>query len=263
LIAATITPPAGLTVLVLAGQREGAPDAMAARAGVSLKALIPVGGIPMLRRVIEALRSRPEIGRIIVSAERDDLFAGWPEQKNILTRRSEGSPSRSAAAILAEFGTPLLITTADHALLTGEMLGYFLEQAPALDVVAGVARADVIRAAYPETIRTWIKLRDGDFTGCNLFLLQSPRAAGVVDFWRRLEQQRKSPLSMARMIGPLTLLRYVLRLLSMQDALALLGQRTGARLAVVSLPFAEAAIDIDKTADLELATLALIRRRVA
>jgi CTP:molybdopterin cytidylyltransferase MocA len=42
-----------------------------------------------------------------------------------------------------------------------------------------------------------------------------------------------------------------------------LSRRSGARLAVVALPFAEAAIDVDKPADLALAEAALARREAA
>ena len=44
------------------------------------------------------------------------------------------------------------------------------------------------------------------------------------------------------------------------DALAALGRRTGTRLAAVEMPFAEAAIDVDKPADLALAEAVLANR---
>ena len=48
----------GVTALVLAGQRRGT-DPMAAAAGLSHKALLPVAGVPMLLRVLAALRTYP------------------------------------------------------------------------------------------------------------------------------------------------------------------------------------------------------------
>ncbi|MFC7554928.1 hypothetical protein ACFQU7_25930 [Pseudoroseomonas wenyumeiae] len=51
----------GVTALVLAGSRAGAADPMAMAAGVSHKALLPVGGVPMLARVLEALRDSPAL----------------------------------------------------------------------------------------------------------------------------------------------------------------------------------------------------------
>jgi molybdopterin-guanine dinucleotide biosynthesis protein A len=245
----------GVTALVLAGQRGGVADPMAVQAGVSHKALIPILGVPMILRVIAALQAAPGIGRIIISSDLPDH--GFASHE-VLRRESGPSPSGSVAAVLQEFGAPLLVTTADHPLLTAEMIGYFLDHVPGgADAAAAVARSEVILAAYPATTRSWIRLRDGSFSGCNVFLLRTAKAAGVVAFWRHLEQQRKSPLAMARMIGPIALIGSAVRLLSMQRALQLVGRRAGAALAVVAMPFADAAVDVDNQADFELASLAL------
>ena len=257
-------PVEGLTALVLAGNRAGRTDPMAAAAGISHKALLPVDGTPMILHVIRALRACPAVGRIVVSTERPDMLAPFPEAGTILIRPAGASPSRSVAAGLQEFGAPLLVTTADNALLTGEILKSFLSQTPdEADAAAGVARSEVIRAAYPDTSRTWIRMREGNFSGCNLFLLRTPAARRAVAFWQRLEQQRKSPLAMARTIGLAALIRYALKILTMKAAIGLLDRRIGAKLAVVELPFADAAVDVDKPADLVLVNKAFAERRAA
>ena len=241
----------GVTALVLAGSRRGAADAVALAAGVSHKALLPVGGTPMLLRVLEALRASPGIGRIIVQIEDPaTTLAAYPE---IEARPAGASPARSVEAALAEFGAPLLVTTADHALLTPAMVQHVLASPPpGTDLAAGLARAETILAAYPQTRRTWLRFRDGRFSGCNLFWIGSPRAEAALRFWRRVEEQRKKPLHMVALLGPLVLARYALGLLSLEGALEALGRRTGCRLAAIDLPFAEAAIDVDKPSDLAL-----------
>ena len=256
-----------ITVLVLAGSRQGRPDPMAVAAGLSHKALLPAGGVPMLLRVLRALQACPAVGRIIVSAEQpDSLLDPFAEALPVLRRASAASPSRSVAAVLAEFGTPLLVTTADHALLSPAMLSHVIASAspyadvPGADVIAAVARSEVILAAYPDTRRTWLRFRDGSFSGCNLFLLRTARAARVVDFWQAVEQERKHPLVLARLVGPMALAGYALRLMTVQGGLRRLGRRIGARLAIVEMPFAEAAIDVDKPDDLALVETILSRR---
>jgi GTP:adenosylcobinamide-phosphate guanylyltransferase len=259
-----MTPGRGLTALILAGNRRDKIDPMAAAAGVSHKALLPVDGTPMILHVIRALQACPAVHRIIVSAERTDLLASFAEARTILIRPSAPSPSRSVAASLLEFGVPLLVTTADHPLLTPAILQSFFSQSPDhVDATAGVARSEVIRAAYPNTRRTWLRMRDGDFSGCNLFLLRTPDASRAVDFWQRLEQQRKSPIAMVRTIGLAALFRYAFKILTMQAAVRLLERRMGAKLAIVELPFADAAVDVDKPADLLLVDKTFAERRVA
>jgi hypothetical protein len=74
----------------------------------------------------------------------------------------------------------------------------------------------------------------------------------VVEFWRSLEHKRKRPLSMAWLVGPVALLAYMSRLVTLGIMVRLLGRRTGTVLGVVRMPFAEAAIDVDTPADLIL-----------
>ncbi|MFZ6764991.1 NTP transferase domain-containing protein [Pseudoroseomonas sp. WGS1072] len=252
-----------VTAIIMAGSRAGAADPMAVAGGVSHKALLPVGGVPMLSRVVRALQASPGIGRIVVMIEAPARsLAGYDAPPGLLLREAAGSPSRSVAAALAEFNTPLLVTTADHALLTPAMVAHFMAAVPAgTDVAAGLARAETVLAAWPGTRRTWLRFRDGRFSGCNLFWIGGPGAAAVVQFWQRVEQNRKAPLAMVALLGPLALLRFSLGRLRLDAALRLLGQRAGgARLAVVELPFAEAAVDVDKPDDLALAEAALAGR---
>ena len=139
------------------------------------------------------------------------------------------------------------------------MLEHLLRHAPPeADVIAGVATEAVVMTAFPDTKRTWLRFRDGRVSGCNLFLLQTGRADGVLRFWRRVEESRKRPARIARLIGLRALVLYATGFGTLPALLRVLGRRVGARLAVVPLPFADAAIDVDKPED-----LVLVRRIVA
>ncbi len=62
------------TALLLAGSRPGT-DPLAAAHGVDLKALIPVGGVPMVARPAAALLSSPDIAAVRVLAQQPDRIA--------------------------------------------------------------------------------------------------------------------------------------------------------------------------------------------
>ena len=251
---------AGLTALVLAGTRDGG-DPLAAAAGVSHKALIEVGGLTMIERVVGALAALPALGRIVIAIERPELLDGLSGlqapvcTKPIVVMAPARGPSATVAAALQHEGTPLLVTTADHALLQSAWIEQFLALCPAgADLVAALARRDAVEAAAPATRRTWLRFSDGDFSGCNLFLLAQPAAAGVITLWAELERDRKQPLRMMRRLGWATALRYRLGRLSRAGAAARLGALAGgATLALVSLSDGRAAIDVDKFDDLVLA----------
>lgn len=253
----------GLTAVVLAGsRREG--DPLAAAAGVSHKALIPVGEVPMLQRVVSTLAGVPRIERILVAIERPDIVAALPTQrKEVRAVPAAEGPSGSVAAVLAAEGTPLFVTTADHALLRPEWVEEFLDAATRAgdaDAVLGLARRESVMAAAPGTLRTWLKFSDDAYSGCNLFLLRTPAAAGIVQLWRQLEADRKRPLALLGRLGFTYVLRYRFGWLSLQSALARLGRLCGARLRPVILTDGEAAIDVDKPADLALVREIMSRR---
>jgi len=237
-----------LTALVLAGTRAGS-DPLATQAGVTHKALIDVGGRTMIERVVGALAALPAVGRIVVAIERPELLDGLPGlrpsacTKPLVTMAPDAGPSATVAAALAREGVPLLVTTADHALLQTRWVEEFLAACPAsADVAAALARRDRVQAAVPDTRRTWLRFADGDFSGCNLFLMARPASAGVVELWRELERHRKDPLRMMRRLGWRFALRYRLGRLTRAAAAQRLGELAGgARLAIVELSDGRAA----------------------
>jgi len=240
-------PPAAL---ILAGSRGGA-DPVAAYGGASHKALLRLGGRTLLDRVAGALRGAG-IGAITVCADHADVLSE-ADRLGMAALPPAAGPSASVAAALSAVGAPLLVTTADHALLQPEWVAQFLNDAPSdADVAVLLARRPLVEAAAPDTRRTWLRFRDGDWSGCNLFLLLTPAAAGAIDLWQEVERDRKRPWRIVRRLGPAMLIRYLTGRLTLADALAALGRRAGVRAAAVSSAFGLAAVDVDKPADLDL-----------
>lgn len=240
----------GFCALVLAGSRGG-PDPVADYAGVSHKALIPLGGETLLARVVSAL-AKAGATRIGVSADDPAVRAALPALGAEPLDPAAG-PSLSVRRAAETLGTPLLVTTADHALLQPEWVTRFLADVPKeADVAALLAGQAVVEAAAPGTRRTYLKFSDGAWSGCNLFYLANDRALAAVDLWRRVEAERKRPWRIASLLGPDILLRYATGRLSLTGAVERLGRLAGVTAAAVESPFGLAAVDVDKPADLDL-----------
>lgn len=257
-----------MNALILAGSR-GPADPMAQAAGVSHKALAPVGGVPMLLRVAEALRESGRFQRLYVCIEDASVIFKVPgleamhRNRLLETIAAADSPAASVAAALKriDLAQPLLVTTGDHPLLTPAILERFLDLAPKdCDLAVALAPADVVSAAYPGAIRTFYKLGGKRYSGCNLFLARSGKVAAIAAYWRKLEAFRKHPLKLIWNVGPLAFLKTVLGLMTTEDAFAHLSRKAGGVIKHVELPIAEAAIDVDKPADLELAERILATR---
>ena len=223
----------------------------------------------MLVRVVRALRGTPHFGPIHVSIDAPERLAAVPElaalleSAALLPHESADSPSRSVLQVLRERADqPFLVTTADHALLTPEILDFVVTAAARseADLLVGFVARSVVQARYPESPRTYFRFRGEAWTGANLFVFRTAQSRRAADFWVRAERHRKRPWRLVTAIGPGLLAGYWLGRLDLAAALQRASQRIGTRVEALSLPFAEAAIDVDREADLILAEAILAQR---
>ena len=234
--------------LILAGSREER-DPMAGLAGYRHKALIEIAGKPSLLRVIEAVREGGA-SEILVSCNHPDVVA-LAQQAGARVVATAASPSRSVMAAIAGREGPLLVTTADHALLRPEWVRDLIEGTRSdSDLALMMAHKDVIEAALPGSRRTYYRFADGGWSGCNLFYLRTERAHRLVEVWQAVEQERKKPWRVAGRLGWRNLLDYVLGRLTMAQAVERVGRRFGLAAQLVPARNGLAAVDIDKPEDL-------------
>ena len=264
--------------IVLAGRRPG-PDALAEGDGAPHRALLDIEGEPMLVRVTRRLLAWPSIERVLVNIDRVELieklpeFARWRAEGRVEILASTDSPSASVLASLDHFDLargPILVTTADHALLDDVMLETFFR---ASEIRAGErGRADLclalvprtsIVARFPDTRRTYLKFRDEAYSGANLFLFRTPEARAAAVFWQRVESLRKQPWRIARAFGLRNLARFVLRRWTLEQAFVQVSRVIGIGARAIPLPIAEAAVDVDKLDDLVLVRQILAARRAS
>jgi len=255
--------------LVLAGRRGG-QDPLSVSTGATHKALVPLGGVPMVLRVVRTLLATPSIAAVAVSIDDPGVLERLPELAELVRRgqvevhRSLESPSASVSDFFSRCpaGTTLLATTADHPLLTSEIVAYFLEQAARseADLVVGVVSESCFRAQFPDARRTRIRLRDDSYGGANLFALRGARATAVTQFWVRAEKHRKKPWRLVAMFGLGNLVRFVMARLDLDEAMRRASQRVGARIEAIRMPFAVCAVDVDGAEDVETALAILAAR---
>ncbi|MGE0422123.1 MAG: NTP transferase domain-containing protein [Reyranellaceae bacterium] len=226
---------------------------MAASEGVPHKALARAGGRPLIAAVIEALRGVTAIADILVATDERDVAHAAGGAAIVPTA---ASPARTVARVLRDRPL-LLVTTADHGLLSSAQVEAFCAGVPRrCDVAVGVVPRDAF--AGHRTRRTFYRLADEHYCGANLYAFGGAGGVAAATFWAGLEADRKHPLRLAARIGPAALLRYAARRLDLAAAFALLSRRAGASIAPVVLRDPDAAIDVDTPAD-----LALVRARLS
>lgn len=261
------------TALVLAADR-GAGDPVAARASVACKAFAPIGGVPMIMRVLDALEASGMIQATIICGPPESLLPGCPElQERIRTGRvlwlpNLDSPSRSADSGLSHIDpdTPVLLTTADHALLTPDIIRYFLQESVTSggEAAVGLVRHEDVMTAFPGGKRTVIRLKGGGYCGCNLFAFPKQRGRGLVTFWQQAEQLRKRPWRLVgKVLGYKAILMYLSGQLTLNYGLNAVSTKTGIHIQPVMLPYPQAGVDVDKVEDMLLVESVLSGRQDA
>ena len=243
-----------LHALVLAGSDPSQPGDVATGEGLTNKALIEVGGVPMVRRVVDALRSSPRVGTIAVAGLETAAAAaaGIPHEVTLLPNHTALVDNLLSALEFyrARLGPDarILLLDADTPLLTGEMITWFVDACQPLDrdVYYAVVARSTVEEHFPGSKRTYLRTREGHFCSADLFVLHLDAVFRNEERLRSLIANRKSVISQVRLLGWGWVLRLLLgqiHLNELRDA----GQRLlRVRGQVIELPFAEAAMDVDK-----------------
>jgi len=249
--------------IILAGERPGGSPISHAF-NVAASVMVPVAGKPALSRVMQAVEDSQMVGSGIICGPSADIVAGSRKLQHVLQSPEfewlapSSGPAASALSALESLGHfPALLTAGDHALLTGEIVDDFctkaLSSSPDYDLVIGFVPYALVKAKWPESKRTLLKFSNGKFCGSNLFAIMTPDGRKALDFWRQAEADRKHPWRIARRFGLMALLLYLLRRLSLEDALGGLSAAAGCRIGHVKVGFARAAVDVDSVEDQKLA----------
>ena len=235
----------GVTAIVLGGGNSD--DAVAARFGVAVKALAIIAGQPMAAHVLRALRGA-EVERIVYVGPVTPLLEGLIDT-HVAARGTMLENLQVGLAAIGDAGR-VLVATADIPLLTSEAVRDVLNRDSGAGLVYPVIDMLDSQAMFPTGKRTSAKLKEGRFTGGNLFLLE-PRL--VNDFLPRLEfvlDNRKNVLRLAGMFGLGTLFKLALGTLQIAELEASVSRILGVPAKALITKYAEIGFDVDKLEDI-------------
>ena len=252
------------TILILAAQREGRLDPLAAEAGVSHKCLVPIGGRPLLAHVLEAFAGLKGIDGVRISVEPGAEPALRPiaEASGLpvtFFASADTIPDSIYAAAAGAEG-PLVITTADNVLLTPAAVRQVAGRlADGDDTVIALARKEDVLSAHPEGQRRFYRFRDGEFSNCNLYGF-SRRGLELAETFREGGQFAKNPMRIARAFGFFNLIILRFGVLTLDQAMKRCSRRFGLRVSAVVLKDGAHAIDVDNRRTYDIASELLDRR---
>lgn len=253
-----------LTVLILAGQREGRVDPLASVTGVAFKAMAPVYGRPMILYALEAVSRRQDVGSIVISINAGSGVEDLPEVRTLIAAgRLKIAPARpnivdSVLSALDGAPFPVLITTADNVMLTPETVAEIDSSARAAgsDVAIALARRESVLAAHPTGQRKFYRFADGHYSNCNSYWIGARSALAVAELFRSGGQFVKHP---SRVVGALgiagifELVRFRFGLGTLDQGCRRLSKRFRLKITPVVVSDGAVAIDVDSERTLKVA----------
>ena len=252
------------TIVVLAAQRDGKLDPLAAEAGVSHKCLVPIGGRPLLAHVLDALSRVERVAevRIVVEAGAEARLKQVAVASGMMPGFVGAADNLADSVYAGAAGAtgPVVITTADNVLLTPAAVDQVIDKLMAGDdTVVALARKEDVLSAHPEGQRRFYRFRDGEFSNCNLYGL-SQKGLGLAETFRSGGQFAKNPMRIAQAVGFLNLILLRYGLLPLDRATRRLSRRFAVSGSTVVLADGAHAIDVDNARTYSIAAQLLQRR---
>lgn len=239
--------------LVLAGGETGA--AFGARCEERYEALIPIAGRPMVAWVVEALTHSKLVGKVWVvgpTAELEKIC--FPETVTVVPGGDSLLTSVQHGLSVIQPKGKILLATGDIPFLTAAAVQHFLTVCAPLsaDLYYPVIAKKTVDQAYPGNRRTYVRLKDGIFTGGNLLLIDPDIVPRCLEQARYIVANRKHPFKLCRFLGIFFLFRFLWGNLSLKAIAERVETILNIQGSVVCSPFPEIGMDVDKPADLEL-----------
>lgn len=236
--------------IVLAGGSPGKGESLR----VTTEALLPVGGRPMVTWVLRALRDSGCIERLVLVGPPELSVLAKEEGAEWVLAGSSAIESALNGYRALEGSQWILLATADLPLLTPEAVKDFLERCLKVeaDLYYPIVTRQSVEEKFKRARRTYVRLKEGTFTGGNLALIRSDALIPCALKGEKLVKLRKSPLGLARQIGLLFILKFILGRLTLAEAERSFSCLLGVQGAAIVTPYPEIGMDVDKVEDWEL-----------
>ncbi|MBM7855202.1 GTP:adenosylcobinamide-phosphate guanylyltransferase [Desulfohalotomaculum tongense] len=223
------------------------------------EALIPIGERTMVEYVVEALRQSKKIGQVVVVGPRELSALLSPRGVKVVAPKKTVMENIYYGFQHLPNAQRALVVTSDIPLITSETIDNFINLCGDCksDLYFPAVPKDAVEKKFPLVKRTYVKLREGTFTGGNVFMVNPAVVPKCLDIGQRFVEMRKSPLKLCGMLGVKFLIKFITNSLTLEEVEQKASAVLGIRGRVVICSFPELGVDIDKPSDLSLAMEAL------
>lgn len=258
-----------MDAIVTAGGIPQPQDPLYSYSHGNSKALIDVAGKPMIQWVLDALGDAKHVDNVIVMGLSPKSGVTCKKPLHFISNQG-----RMLANIVTGVNKSLelnakneyvLIVSSDIPTIRPEMVDWLVETCMQTDddLYYGVCKREVMEKRFPDSKRTYTRLKDVEVCGSDISVSHVSMATEHLDMWESLIGTRKSPLRQASMIGLDTFFQVFTRSITLEDLATKISKRIGIKGRAIIWPHAEPCMDVDKPHQLELlrADLAQTQRK--
>lgn len=247
-------------VVVLGG---GDPsDELAQAHGVAVRPLIELAGQPMAWHVLRSLRNSGRVRHLVyvgpvLPAMEEFIDVVVPPQGALLANLEAG-----LAALPSGEGR-VLVSTADVPMMRPEHVRRLMSRAderPLAGLLYPVVGEDICSKRFPTVRRTYVRVKDGTFTGGNLFFVRRQDLPAMLPRLQDAFDARKKPLKLGALIGIDVLFGLLTRSITVSRLEQAVSRLIGAPAFAILAEDAEIGTDVDKPSDLEIARAEVVLR---
>lgn len=223
------------------------------------KALLDIAGKPMVQWVLDALSGAKSIENVILMGLSAKSGVTCEKPLHFLSNQGRMLANIVAGIEKSQQLNPdneyVMVVSSDVPAIKPEMIDWLVESCLEThdDLYYGVVPREVMEARYPNSKRTFTRLKGIEVCGADINVTHVRMAdEEYLDTWQQLIGNRKNPLLQARVIGLDTLFQIIFRQLTIQDIVERVMARIGVRGRAIIWEHAEAGMDVDKPHQLEL-----------
>ncbi len=256
-----------MDAIVIAGGIPSPEDPLYTFVKGDAKALVDVAGKPMIQWVFDALDDAKHVDNIILVGLTPK--SGLTSRKPVHYIPNQG---RMLANIVAGVNKAIqlnkkteyvLVVSSDIPALQGDMVDWLVDTCMQTkdDLYYGVCPREVMEKRFPESKRTYTRLKDMEVCGADINITHVRMATEHLDLWEQLIGNRKSPLRQASIVGwDLVWKIFVTHSLGLDELVEHVSERLGIKGRVIVWNRAEPCMDVDKPHQLEILRKDLARR---
>lgn len=215
------------------------------------EAMIKIADKPMVQYVVEALLSSKFVARIFIFGPAS-LRSIFPDDcVEVVESLGTALENMLAGVERAGNASRVLIVTSDVPLLTAEAVDNLVELCndAQVDFYYPIVPMDIIEQKFPGVNRTAVKLKEGSFTGGNLFIVNPVKVPGTAGKVAEFVKYRKSPFNLCRILGIKFVAKFLTNRLSITGLEEKLSEILGVNAKAMITRYPEIGLDVDKPSD--------------